>query len=267
MSATELDLPVLASADQIRRREFVTIRRGYDPDQVREFLERVAVQVQQMERMIRDARLEAEAALRASAEPRVDPYQQLSARLTDVRRAAFEAAVGVRGVAGVAVERMLWEARADADRVRTDAQAKAEEARASADRALREARDQADRTIAGLSTRRETLVGQLAQMQARLLGVAEQLESAIQVRDVVDAGPVDPSTDRGSGPIVIGEAEPRDELFSMPGPDSAMWTRPDAGATSAPSDEELWDGLETIALEVPDIPPLDLDWGDDDEDE
>ena len=43
MSATELDLPVLASADQIRRREFVTIRRGYDPDQVREFLQRVAV--------------------------------------------------------------------------------------------------------------------------------------------------------------------------------------------------------------------------------
>jgi DivIVA domain-containing protein len=267
MSATELDLPVLASADQIRRREFVTIRRGYDPDQVREFLERVAVQVQQMEEMIRDARLEAEAALRASAEPRVDPYQQLSARLTDVIRAADEAAERVRREAGEDVERMLSAARADADRVRTDAQAKAEEARASADRALREARDQADRTIAGLSTRRETLVGQLAQMQARLLGVAEQLESAIQVRDVVDAGPVDPSTDRGSGPIVIGEAEPRDELFSMPGSDSATWTRPDAGATSAPSDEELWDGLETIALEVPDIPPLDLDWGDDDEDE
>ena len=33
MSATNLDLPVLISAEQIRRREFVTIRRGYDPDQ------------------------------------------------------------------------------------------------------------------------------------------------------------------------------------------------------------------------------------------
>jgi len=265
MSATELDLPVLASADQIRRREFVTIRRGYDPDQVREFLERVAVQVQQMERMIRDARLEAEAA--ASAEPRVDPYQQLSARLTDVIRAADEAAERVRREAGEDAERMLSEARADADRVRTDAQAKAEEARASADRALREARDQADRTIAGLSTRRETLVGQLAQMQARLLGVAEELESAIQVRDEVDSRPVDPSTGRGSGPIVIGEAEPRDELFSMPGPEGATWARPEAGATNDPSDEELWDGLETIALEVPDIPPLDLSWGDEDEDD
>jgi DivIVA domain-containing protein len=267
MSATELDLPVLASADQIRRREFVTIRRGYDPEQVREFLERVAVQVQQMEGMIRDARLEAEAALRASAEPRVDPYQQLSARLTDVIRAADEAAERVRREAGEDAERMLSEARADADRVRTDAQAKAEEARASAERALREARDQADRTIAGLSTRRETLVDQLAQMQARLLGVAEQLESAIQIRDEVNADPVDAGADRVAGPIVIGEAEPPDELFAMPGVEGATRARPDADATNAPADEELWEGLETMALEVPDIPPLDLSWGDDDEDD
>jgi hypothetical protein len=104
-------------------------------------------------------------------------------------------------------------------------------------------------------------------MQSRLLGVAEQLESAIQVRDEVDAGPIDLSADRGSGPIVVGEAEPRDELFSMPGPEGATWSRPDAGETNEPSDEELWDGLETIALEVPDIPPLDLSWGDEDEDE
>ena len=44
MSATNLDLPVLISADQIRRREFVTIRRGYDPDQVRAYLEQLADQ-------------------------------------------------------------------------------------------------------------------------------------------------------------------------------------------------------------------------------
>ncbi|MEP7033332.1 MAG: DivIVA domain-containing protein [Actinomycetota bacterium] len=256
MSATELDLPVLASADQIRRREFVTTRRGYDPDQVREFLERVAVQVQQMEAMIREARLEAESALRASVEPRIDPYEQLSARFTDVIRAADEAAERVHRESREDAERMISEARADADRIRTDAQSKAEEARASADRALREARDQADRTIAGLSTRREALVGQLAHMQARLLGVAEQLESAIEIRDEVDADP-----------IVIGEAEVRDELFSVPGAEAASSARSEPGATILPSDEELWDGTEAIALEVPDIPALDLLWGDDDEDD
>ncbi len=46
MSSTNLDLPVLMSADQIRRREFVTTRRGYDPEQVRAYLEQVAEQVE-----------------------------------------------------------------------------------------------------------------------------------------------------------------------------------------------------------------------------
>jgi len=41
MSATELDVPVLFSSDQIRRREFVTIRRGYDPHQVRDYLDQL----------------------------------------------------------------------------------------------------------------------------------------------------------------------------------------------------------------------------------
>nr|MBA3690827.1 DivIVA domain-containing protein [Actinomycetota bacterium] len=36
MPAPELDLPLLPSADQIRRREFATIRRGYDAEQVRD---------------------------------------------------------------------------------------------------------------------------------------------------------------------------------------------------------------------------------------
>jgi hypothetical protein len=33
-----------------------------------------------------------------------------------------------------------------------------------------------------------------------------------------------------------------------------------------PSYEDLWDGTEAIRLEVPDIPPLDLSWGMEDDD-
>ena len=43
--ATEIDLPFLPSAAQIRRREFASVRRGYDPDQVRDYLAQVAEQV------------------------------------------------------------------------------------------------------------------------------------------------------------------------------------------------------------------------------
>ena len=45
MSATNLDLPVLISAEQIRRREFATVRRGYDPEQVRSLLDGTGVTV------------------------------------------------------------------------------------------------------------------------------------------------------------------------------------------------------------------------------
>jgi len=45
MAATRLDHPIFVSAEQIRRREFVTTRRGYDPDQVRSYLEELASQV------------------------------------------------------------------------------------------------------------------------------------------------------------------------------------------------------------------------------
>jgi len=45
---SELDLPLLPNADQIRRRMFATVRRGFDPDQVREYLKQVADQVENL---------------------------------------------------------------------------------------------------------------------------------------------------------------------------------------------------------------------------
>ncbi|HEX9122754.1 MAG TPA: DivIVA domain-containing protein, partial [Actinomycetota bacterium] len=180
MSPTELDLPILASPDQIRRREFVTTRRGYDPDQVREYLLQVAGHVERLEAMAREARLEVEAAQRSQAEtPKVDPYEQLGQRLAELIRTAEQEAERIRREARDEAEQITREARADADRVRLDAQGKAEESREEAERALREARERADRTLAGLATRRDALIEQLASMQDRLLGVARELEAAI----------------------------------------------------------------------------------------
>ncbi len=261
-SAMELDTPSLAP-EQVRRRQFVTVRRGFDPDQVREFLDRIADQMQAQQGMLREARLEAEAGTRPS-EPRVDPYHQLAARFAETLRSADEQAERIRREATEDARRLLEEARAEADRIRTDAQAKAEEARASAERALREARERADQTIAGLSTRRDALVDQLARMQSRLLGVAHDLETAID-SDLVDEEPVEPP------PIFIGEADPAREPKSPPEPVTARRAdeeRERPMSANPPIDasyDALWDGTETIQLEVPDIPPLDLSWGDDDD--
>ncbi|HYF11702.1 MAG TPA: DivIVA domain-containing protein, partial [Actinomycetota bacterium] len=118
MSATELDLPVLITSEQIRRREFVTTRRGYDPEQVRDYLENLADQVDLMAGMIRDARMETEALLRNDAEPKADPYELLARRVTGVIRSADEAAERFRLEARRDAETLMSEARADAERIR-----------------------------------------------------------------------------------------------------------------------------------------------------
>ena len=55
--STRLDLPLLPSAEQIRRRMFARVRRGFDPDQVRDYLLQIADQIETLEGEVREARL------------------------------------------------------------------------------------------------------------------------------------------------------------------------------------------------------------------
>ena len=293
MSTTNLDLPVLISAEQIRRREFVTIRRGYDPDQVRGYLEQLADQIELMRVLLRDAQAEAQTALRrTTAQPRQDHYQQLGERVASVIREADQVAETIKTEAHRDAELVTRDARAQADRIRTDAQSKAEDARSQTETAVRAAREEADRTIAGLSTRRDALMDQLASMQERLIGVARDLESAMDVqvtipdfasiKDLrVEFAEPDGSTAGEHDPA--GEDDPTDaptaetEADLETGTEASAIREPaivvgeagdvadDDGPTILdPSYDELWDGTDAMRL---DIPALDLDWGDLDEGE
>jgi len=278
MSATNLDLPVLISAEQIRRREFVTIRRGYDPDQVRAYLGQLADQIELMRVLLRDAQAEAQTVRQTTARPRQDPYQQLGERVASVIREADHVAETITSEAHRDADQVTREARADADRIRTDAQAKAEEARSRAEHAVRTAREEADRTIAGLSTRRDALVDQIASMQERLIGVARDLESAMDVqftipdipaiRDLLDE-PAEgtPADENGTSPAVAPSgdagddaADPIEEASAVREPAIAVTEAGDEEpAVLDPFYEELWEGTGAMQL---DIPALDLDWGD-----
>ncbi|HEU4354068.1 MAG TPA: DivIVA domain-containing protein [Actinomycetota bacterium] len=304
--STDLDLPVLMNPDHIRRREFVAIRRGYDPAQVREFLERVADQVQEMQDLIRDARLEADAATRA-ASPRVDPYATLAERIAGVIKAADDEAERSRRGAAAEAEQIVAEARAVAERLRVDAEADAAETRATAEAELRDAREQAHRAIASLSTRREILIEELASMQERLVGVARDLGSTISHPEPADVEPMDaeseaflarsrseafapqteqpveppeqPAAGAVERPAIEGEEPPADEATERPdGSDRTIVLgeasteadegppgEPEGSGTAEPSFEGVWAGAETSPLDLPDLPPLDLDWGEDEE--
>ena len=193
--ATEIDLPFLPSAAQIRRREFASVRRGYDPDQVRDYLAQVAEQVETLEQELNDD----EAAAGGRPEGRTtgarvrpgalaeDPYERLSKRLATLLATADKEAEGIVAEAKVDASRMINEARSEADRIRVDAQARAEEARQQGNELLERAKQEADRVLLGLSERRETLVQHLQDMQTRLVGVAKELEVAIEDPDGIEA--------------------------------------------------------------------------------
>jgi DivIVA domain-containing protein len=300
MSSTELDLPILVTPEQIRRREFVTTRRGYDVEQVRDYLEQLSQQVEQMETVLRSAKLQADAAERSQSGPRRDPYQQLSDRFAEVLRTTDREADRIRREAKEEADRILREARMEADRIRLDAQSRAEQAREEAERAVREARSQADRTISGLSTRRDALVEQLAAMQERLIGVAHELEAAIERPE--DEAALLASLEAAAADVSIGDptaeaTEPDlqadaqiDAVFAPPQPTPAEPAEaiepmepaaPTAEQQAPPTDrdttvidlgptertvEELWASADPDDLRIPEIPALELDWDDDQKD-
>ena len=258
--ATDIDVPFLPSAAQIRRREFASVRRGYDPDQVRDYLAQVAEQVEMLEQEAREAKLQpgakprADAADReADAPPSEDPYERLAKRLTTLLATADKEAEGILAEARADAARMIDEARSDADRIRVDAQARAEEARQQGNELLERAKQEADRVLLGLSERRETLVQHLQDMQTRLVGVAKELEVAIEDPVVSSAPP-----------------SPRRPTSRSPSSRSPSSTAP---AEAAAPDDDAPDGLDGLenmladdGLDMPGIPPLELDFDDDSDD-
>jgi DivIVA domain-containing protein len=195
---SDLDLPLLPSAEQIRRRQFATVRRGYDPDQVHDYLNQVALQVESLEGELREQRLtperpaaeqaaapviEAAPVVEPAAVPAIAPgedveaaYERISKRFASVVRAADEEAQKLIEQARSEASQLLDDARAEADRIRVDAQATAEEARSESSEELLRAKAEADRVLGGLEQRRESLLGQMHEMQSRLLAVAQNLE-------------------------------------------------------------------------------------------
>jgi cell division initiation protein len=265
--ATDIDVPFLPSAAQIRRREFASVRRGYDPDQVRDYLAQVAEQVEMLEQEVRETKLQPTpgsgggGATASVAAGSMDPYERLSKRLATLLATADQEAERILEEARADAARMLDEARSDADRIRVDAQARAEEARQQGNELLERAKQEADRVLLGLSERRETLVQHLQDMQTRLVGVAKELEVAIE--DPVVSSPAE------SSPEAAAKAEvPKAEVEARAEPTENMTA---AEATASDDAPDGLDGLENMladddALDMPGIPPLELDFDDDSDD-
>jgi DivIVA domain-containing protein len=267
--AAEIDVPILPSAAQIRRREFASVRRGYDPEQVRDYLLQVAEQLENLEQEIRDSKLQPATGPKGDAPARPsdpqsteDPYERLSKRLTGLLATADKEAEGILGEAKADATRMIDEARSEADRIRVDAQARAEEARQQGNELLERAKQEADRVLLGLSERRETLVQHLQDMQTRLVGVAKELEVAIE-----DPQTAERSRQAGAQPPKVASDAAPESAAESPAESPASSS---AAETDDTDDTDGLDGLEGMlsddGMDIPGIPPLELDFDDDSDD-
>jgi DivIVA domain-containing protein len=267
MPTSDLDMPLLPSADQIRKREFATVRRGYDPQQVRTYLTSIAKQVGTLERELSQLRLEVgSAAARgltgepsaAAPEPALaapgpapeeesgDPYDALSKRFATLIEMADQEAERILENARSESEDTLTKARSEADRIRVDAQAHAEEARQEGTDLLDRARIESDRMLVGLAERRHGLVTQLEEMRTKLLAVADDLvipiEEAAQAEDE-DAdllgrhADTEPATDDGEAAAAAVEA-PLDPRYEV------LWVQKDE------------------SIQIPDLSAIDLEFDD-----
>ena len=295
MSTSDLDLPLLPSAEQIRRREFATIRRGYDPDQVRDYLTAVAAQVENLEKDLREMRLgkgSEPAPVVATPEPTpepaptVDPYEELGKRFAALIENADSEATRILEEAKTEAARMMEEARTETDQIRVDAQSRAEEARQAGNEALEKAKLEAQRMLTGLAARRENLVVQLQQMQTKLLTVAQDLEVTIdEPLDLESPEPEASAEHPADGQADKPEDAPSDQSGNDSGNDSGNESSNESSnesnakaqpksepeqanskeKSSAPADyvvdpryDDLWVSTETVDL--PELASIELDF-------
>lgn len=211
MGIWEPDLSSSETVSRIRQPTFGTVFRGYDPNQVLEYLSGVAEHVEALESQmakleleLREARQQATAAQGPGSQ---DPYDAISARVADLVRTFDQDVEKLRAEAEAEVDRLLAEAKADAERVRLEAQGKADEVRGRAERTLRDARREAEQVVSDLTARRDALLDQLRGIRDRMLDNVGALEGTIngaaagdQVVVMENARDGEPADAASSGP-------------------------------------------------------------------
>lgn len=252
---SDFDLPLFATPDQIRRREFVATRKGYDPDQVRAYLEQLADQVTHLETLLAEARRKAETAV-AAPSPKADEYERATRRIAEAIRSADESAERILTEARAEAGAMLDAARAEADRLRAEAQATADAALGAVEQTVRETREVATTAVEALANRRDLILDGLVEMQERLVRAAGDLEAVIRLR----GQSLPPLPDMPQVPSAPRIAAPAAAPAAPAAPAAAL----PAEEVSAvdPAYADLWGGDDAVDLEAPTVPSIDVSWDD-----
>jgi DivIVA domain-containing protein len=197
-------------ATGIARRQFSTVRKGYDPTEVRAFLNELSEVVGRIQREEAHEHERAERAeTRAHLAEQLDEHrlvELLGEETARVLEAAREAAVGIRSKAEESAARMIREAQAEAhaltDQAEREAATRLTEILAEADALRREANDEVER---------RRVEGQVVAEDLRRTAEAardEMLADAARVRAEADAAAEQiRASARDQGRRLVGEAQ------------------------------------------------------------
>ncbi len=164
------------SPDEIEHKNFVVALRGYDKNEVDEFLKAVADEYREVVRA-------KERALESAGEGPLDPFKQLGEQVAVIARAAADGASQILAEAERSRSALLESAGREAATIREQARQELEAAQAQRDHAIREVselRESAEKEAAGIKAAAEEQVA-----HARRLGeqARQELEALRAQRD------------------------------------------------------------------------------------
>jgi cell division septum initiation protein DivIVA len=189
MATWESGLPPSATAGSLNLPTFATVRRGYDPNQVLEYVTRLTDHLDALATEVR--RLQAELSQRAVAQEEQartaqDGYEGVGARVADLMRTFDQDVERLRQDAEAEASRIVAEAKSQADRMKRDGERLHAEAAAKAERVQAEARMEADRVLSSLTSRREALMEQLLVIWDRMVDVTRGIEATVEAASADD---------------------------------------------------------------------------------
>jgi DivIVA domain-containing protein len=179
VSTADIDLMGPPLADDLYNPEFAVVLRGYDPEEVRSYVQNVATHIDALQRQLRDARDQIEAGRRQYMAAKEAAYKQLATHMADLLHTADLEAERLRREGSDEADRVKSEAERIASQTKRDADSHADQMRREGEETLWRARAETERILGGLSLKREEMLKELEATRGRLRGVMASIESTI----------------------------------------------------------------------------------------
>jgi DivIVA domain-containing protein len=159
---------------------FTTVLRGFDPDQVRDYILRLAARIEALETELEDTRAQRDTARKHYGTARDDAYNELGQRMADVLRMADHQADKIRREADEEAKQRVSQSKQLATQIEREADERAERLRAEGEAGLQRARVERDELLGGLTATRDLALADLTATRDHLNGIIERLDIAME---------------------------------------------------------------------------------------